>query len=128
MKRTPAALIAILLAFALTGCAGGNKIVPRSKLTPQKQKEIREFIRNADYRAARDSTREVYGSDAVPFMIERVIEIYNLGPDFKYPQEYSIANNLILSLGDIGDTSAMPALELWLTEIYIPVDSPAFLF
>jgi hypothetical protein len=113
------ALIFFAILF-LSGCGKKQEqnIIPESTLPDSKQEEIRQLLKDTDYMkgAARHKFAEKYGADGVPFMIERVVEIYKLGSDFNHPTEYAIAGNLILSLGEIGNVSALPALKLWLTD------------
>jgi hypothetical protein len=113
--------VVTLLSFSLiAGCGKKQEqnIIPESSLPDSQKEEIRLALRDTDYmkESARQTFADQYGAEGVPFMIERIMEIYNLGSDFNHPTEYSIAGNLILSLGEIGDESALPALKLWLTD------------
>ncbi|MBN1446269.1 MAG: HEAT repeat domain-containing protein [Candidatus Omnitrophica bacterium] len=112
---------AVILSILIFGGCGRNKeqnIIPESELPASEQEQIRQVLRDNNYMkdSARDTFAEKYGAEGIPFMIERILEIYDLGSDFNYPAEYSIASNLILSLGEIGDNRVFPALKLWLTD------------
>jgi hypothetical protein len=111
----------VLFLLIVDGCGKGSKendIVPRSSLPPEKQEKIRSALRDVNYmaKAARSLFANEYGKEGVPFMIERIMEIYETGPDWEHPELYSIAGNLIFSLGEIGDARALPALKLWLID------------
>ena len=111
-----------MLVLSASGCSLSERrerdIVPRSLLPPEKQQEIRGLLADTDYmrKAARYRFAEKYGGEAVPFMIEKVLETYELGSDWKNPELYAIASNLILSLGEIGDDRVYLALETWLVD------------
>ena len=119
---TKALIIGIVLFLLIVGGCGKSQrekdTIPESSLAPEKQEKIRRVLRDVSYmaKAARKLFAKEYGKDGVPFMIERILEIYETGPDWKHPQLYSIAGNLIFSLGEIGDERALPALKLWLTD------------
>jgi len=103
------------------GCSAERdtrNLIPESRLPEARKAEIKEALRDDGYmrKAARYKFAERFGSDGVPFMIERVMEIYELGSDWKNPHLYSVATNLIISLGEIGDERAVPALTAWLAE------------
>lgn len=110
----------IVFLLILTGCGKGQKpnIIPESNLPAGEQEKIRNVLHDMNYmqKADRLLFARKYGKEGVPFMIERVMEIYKMGSDWKHQREYIIAENLILSLGEIGDTRALPALKLWLTD------------
>ena len=109
-------IIMTLFIFLLPGCAKMEmNIIPKSELSKNKQQEILEYLQKINYKQARKEIKTKYGRKAIPFMIERIMDIYSLGSDFKYPEEYSAASNMILSLGEIRDKSVIPALTLWLT-------------
>jgi len=107
-----------LLLFAGCGRKEKKNLIPESNLPAEEQEEIRDFISNNEHmkNAARYKFAEKTGSEGIPFMIERIMEIYNMGSDWNYPEEYAIASNLILSLGEMDDASVLPALKLWLTD------------
>jgi hypothetical protein len=113
-----AAIVLSILVFAGCGRKQEQNIIPESNLPASEQEQIRQSLQDTEYMkdAARRAFAEKHGADGIPFMIERIMEIYNLGSDFNHPTEYSIATNLIVSLGEIGDNSAFPALRLWLTD------------
>ncbi len=107
----------VALVVFMVGCGQRQEdIIPESNLPTEKQQEIRKVLQEVNYKEARYKLKREYGEDAVPFMIERVIQIYKKGSDWKYPELYSVASNLILSLGEIGDRRATAALKLWLTD------------
>ncbi|MBN1872417.1 MAG: HEAT repeat domain-containing protein [Candidatus Omnitrophica bacterium] len=114
-------LVCAIQAFAVSGCSsrGGERdVVPKSLLPSDKQDEMRQILADTDYmrKAARYRFGEKYGEEAVPFMIEKVFETYELGSDWKHPALYSIACNLILSLGEMGDERVFAALQMWLVD------------
>lgn len=108
---------AVLVVLFQTSCTKKQmNIIPRSELAQSKQQEIRKYLKKINYNQARKEVKTKYGKKAVPFMIERIMDIYSLGPDYKYPEEYSVASNLILSLGEMKDKSVIPAFTLWLSD------------
>jgi len=111
-------IILSLLIISSCGKRGGKTVIPPSNLPVEEQEKIRSVLRDTSYmeKADRILFAKQYGKEGVPFMIERIMEIYKMGSDWKYPRLYLIADNLILSLGDIGDNRALPALKLWLTD------------
>ena len=106
----------VSLFFLASGCGvvAGKGVIPKSDLPAAKQEELRQALRKIDYSQARHFAQR-YGKDAIPFMIERVMEIYKMGSDYNRAEEYSAATNLILSLGDKRDSAALPAFTLWVT-------------
>jgi HEAT repeat protein len=119
-KAVHVLLIAAVSAFLLSGCGKKQEedIIPESDLSSGEKEEIRTLLKDTNYmmETSRSVFAQKYGSEGMPFMIERVMEIYAMGPDTAHPKEYSIASNLIMSLGDIGDKKALPALKLWLED------------
>ena len=108
----------ILFLLITGGCGKRQNIVPKSNLPAAEQEEIRSLLQDVDYmdKAARLLFAKKYEKKGVPFMIERIMEIYKLGSDWKHQRLYAQAENLIYSLGEIKDSRALPALKLWLID------------
>ena len=70
-----------------SGCGmGGAGVIPKSDLPAAKQEQLRETLRKTGYSQARHFAQR-HGKKAIPFMIERVMEIYKMGSDYNRAAE-----------------------------------------
>lgn len=110
-----AALAAGFLIFSDSGRETSlDDIVPNNALPEERRAEIRRELLDIQ-NSARDVVRK-FGKDATPLIIERVEETYRKGSDWEYQDLYAQAENLIISLGEMGDERAEKALEMWVSE------------